>query len=412
MNFGPEILLIISVGVVGVLHTLVPDHWVPITLFARQRGWSQAETARAALQAGIGHVVSTLIIAAVIWLAGVAVAVRFGHFLDTAASVALIVFGGWIATAAWRDLHRAAGQGHSHEHGHGHSPGLSFLAGYPPGRTRGHVHGPELQRIDTGHGIVELSIYEDGVPPRFRLSGPSADWVKLETRRETGERQLFSFAMREGFWESLEDIPEPHGFDVVVTIERDGHAHSYRASFAEHDHHDHDHGHSEDHDHGHEHGMLVVGDDPLYAPMRGGVAALTRHRHAHRHGGRSVHVHWHDHDLATAHPATSDFDASPPQHAHNHRTTSRTALLLILGSSPMVEGIPAFFAAGKFGIWVMIAMAAVFSASTIATYVLLCVYSSVGLQRLRFGALERYGEVLSGAFISLVGVGFWLWPIL
>lgn len=78
----------------------------------------------------------------------------------------------------------------------------------------------------------------------------------------------------------------------------------------------------------------------------------------------------------------------------------------------MVEGIPAFFAAGKFGIWVMIAMAAVFAASTIATYVLLCVYSSVGLQRLRFGALERYGEVLSGAFISFVGLAFWLWPVL
>ena len=62
------------------------------------------------------------------------------------------------------------------------------------------------------------------MPPRFRLSGPSADWVKLETRRETGERQLFSFAKREGFWESLEEIPEPHGFDVVVTIEYDGHA--------------------------------------------------------------------------------------------------------------------------------------------------------------------------------------------
>ena len=102
MNFGPEILLIISVGVVGVLHTIVPDHWVPITLLARQRGWSKAETARAALQAGIGHVVSTLIIAAVIWLAGVGVAVRFGHFVDTAASVALIAFGGWIAIAAWR----------------------------------------------------------------------------------------------------------------------------------------------------------------------------------------------------------------------------------------------------------------------------------------------------------------------
>lgn len=97
MNFGPETLLIVSVGVVGVLHTVFPDHWVPIVLLARQRGWSKAETARAALQAGIGHVLSTLIIAAVIWIAGVAVAVRLGHFIDTAASLASIAFGGWIS---------------------------------------------------------------------------------------------------------------------------------------------------------------------------------------------------------------------------------------------------------------------------------------------------------------------------
>ena len=84
MNFRPELLLIVSVGVVGILHTIVPDHWVPITLIARQRSWSKAETARAALQAGIGHVLSTLVIAAVIWIAGVAVAARFGHFIDTA----------------------------------------------------------------------------------------------------------------------------------------------------------------------------------------------------------------------------------------------------------------------------------------------------------------------------------------
>src|SRR5271163_5118273 len=44
MTFSPEFLLIVSVGVVGVLHTIVPDHWVPITLIARQRGWSKSET--------------------------------------------------------------------------------------------------------------------------------------------------------------------------------------------------------------------------------------------------------------------------------------------------------------------------------------------------------------------------------
>ena len=53
-----------------------------------------------------------------------------------------------------------------------------------------------------------------------------------------------------------------------------------------------------------------------------------------------------------------------------------------------------------------------FAASTIATYVLLCVSSTAGLQRVRLGAVERYGEVLSGALIMIVGVAFWLWPVL
>ena len=77
----------------------------------------------------------------------------------------------------------------------------------------------------------------------------------------------------------------------------------------------------------------------------------------------------------------------------------------------MVEGIPAFFAAGKYGLGLIVAMALVFAISPIATYMLLCVYSTAGLQRVRLGAFERYGEVLSGAFIALVGVAFWIWPI-
>jgi hypothetical protein len=41
----------------------------------------------------------------------------------------------------------------------------------------------------------------------------------------------------------------------------------------------------------------------------------------------------------------------------------------------------------------------------------LCVTSAAGLQRVNLGAFERYGEVLSG-FIALVGVAFWLWPVI
>ncbi len=78
----------------------------------------------------------------------------------------------------------------------------------------------------------------------------------------------------------------------------------------------------------------------------------------------------------------------------------------------MVEGIPAFFAAGKYGPGLIAVMAIVFAISTIATYVVLCVSSVVGLRQVRFGSLERYGEVLSGAFIAVVGLVFLVFPIL
>src|ERR1700722_9378718 len=139
MNDASGLLLVLSVAVVGVLHTVVPDHWVPITLLARQRGWSKAETALAALQAGTGHVVTTLIIGLVVWAAGVAFATRFGHIVDTAASVALIAFGGWIGISAWRELRGGHGHGHSHgglfgsHHHHGehddHAPASGNIHG-------------------------------------------------------------------------------------------------------------------------------------------------------------------------------------------------------------------------------------------------------------------------------------------
>ena len=217
----PQLLLIGAVVAVGVLHTIVPDHWVPITLIARAQGWSARQTALAALKAGTGHVVSTLIIGAIVWIAGAAFATRFGNVVSIASSLALIGFGAWIAIGALREQRDAHGHGHAHEHG------------------------------------------------------------------------------------------------------------------------------------------------------------LEQH-----------------------------------EHEHQHKSSSRTALLLILGSSPMVEGIPAFFAAGKYGFGLIAIMSIAFAISTIVTYVVLCVYSTAGLQRVNLGSFETYGEVISGAFIALVGVVFLVFPVL
>jgi hypothetical protein len=305
MIYGPELLLVGAIGAVGVLHTIVPDHWLPIALIARQRGWSRGETARAALQAGTGHVLSTLAIALVVWVAGVALAQRFGELINALSGIALVGFGGWVALSAWHELHSE--KAHRHRHGHDHSNPHHYHQ-YAHEHPHEHGHHPE--------GLAE---------------------------------------------------PDPR---------------------------------------------IAIADDRLYAPLRGDAALLTRHIHVHRHGAGAPHLHWHDHLPATAHPILLGFATAPPLHNHRHRMTARTALLLILGSSPMVEGIPAFFAAGQYGPRLIAPMATVFAASTIATYVALCVWSSAGLQHLRLGVVERYGEVLSGAVIALVGVIFGLWPAL
>ena len=209
-------MLVGTVTVVGVLHTMVPDHWLPIAAIARQQAWSKAQTFRASLKAATGHVITTLLIAAVLWVADLAAAKRFGGIVDLVSSLALIAFGSWIGISALRTIRH----GHSHSHAHSH------------------------------------------------------------------------------------------------------------------------------------------GDE-----------------HSHDQLGRS------------------------------------TALILILGSSPVVESLPVFFSAGKYGVGLILVMALAFSVSTIATYVLLSLSSALGLQSLKFGSLERYGEALSGGFVAVVGLTFLIWPI-
>ncbi len=247
MPNSSALLLVLAVGLVGVLHTLVPDHWVPITLLARQQGWTRAQTLRAAALAGTGHTVSTLTIAVLVWLAGVLLAVRFGEIVSELSSAALIAFGTWIAVAGLREMRR---------HGHSH----------------------------------------------------------------------------------------------------------------------------------------------------------LGHAHLHRHAGGLEHRHWHEHHEAEWH-ADGNL-ALVPTHEHEHRASPRTALLLILGSSPMIEGIPAFFAASRYGVGQLLLMALVFGACTIATYVVLCDAATRRVQNVNFGRFERYGEVLSGALIAVLGLIFIFFPTL
>lgn len=124
------------------------------------------------------------------------------------------------------------------------------------------------QIVDTGDGMVELSVFEDGVPPEFRLSFydanlrsvavPAAGAVSVRTVRPDGAAHMFTFAPGGDCLVSTEAIPEPHEFEAVLSLPHGNHTHDHVLAFNEphghqHQPHDHDHDHDHRHDHGHDH---------------------------------------------------------------------------------------------------------------------------------------------------------------
>jgi cation diffusion facilitator family transporter len=116
--------------------------------------------------------------------------------------------------------------GEHHDHGHGHSHGHGHA-------HEGHDH-DEQHEIATTGGRVVLEVFEDGVPPRFRLRGAvlTAQASSIETLRPDGTKQLFAMADRGGFLESYDEIPEPHAFTATVKIGEQ----NYLVAFEEHEH--------------------------------------------------------------------------------------------------------------------------------------------------------------------------------
>ena len=107
------------------------------------------------------------------------------------------------------------------------------------------------RRLDTGHGVLLLEIFEDGVPARFRLRFqdrggfrpvPGGADVALELERPDGAHERFALRQYDGFLESEQTVAEPHEFTVRVRLPHDDHSHDLTASFTEQADHPHDHG--------------------------------------------------------------------------------------------------------------------------------------------------------------------------
>jgi cation diffusion facilitator family transporter len=148
------------------------------------------------------------------------VPIAFGEALPLAvAGLFVNLISAWLL----RDVpghHHGEQHRHAVHHGHGHAHG----AGQRSHDSGGHSHHDAVFEWASPVGSVSLSIFEENQPPRFRLRflspsrDPGAAIEALELTRPDGRSESYHFRDCGPYWESLEDIPEPHAFKARVRI--------------------------------------------------------------------------------------------------------------------------------------------------------------------------------------------------
>ena len=121
--------------------------------------------------------------------------------------------------------------GHHHHHGHDHAHD----------RHHDHYHDEAPRLVDFDARRLAVAVFEDGVPPRFRVTAeagslPAASDLTIETVRPDGSRQLFALAVKGAYLESHDEIPEPHAFVARLSLTEAGATAARDLAFEEHDH--------------------------------------------------------------------------------------------------------------------------------------------------------------------------------
>lgn len=222
---GHAWLFIPSAIMLGALHGLEPGHskTMMAAFIIAIRG-----TVKQAVLLGLAATISHTAVVWAVALAGLHFGANWGTeqtepYFQIGSAVLIIAVALWMFVRTWRDHRAEKHDDHHHDHGH-----------------------EAVQLVALDHWTVAMEVFEDGVPPRFRLRFqkdgttllPPGDVVTtIETERSDNRRQMFTFVNRGDFLESVEDIPEPHEFVARLKVAHDGHSHDYDVEFVEHDHH-------------------------------------------------------------------------------------------------------------------------------------------------------------------------------
>ncbi len=127
-------LLLAAAAGVGIAHSILPDHWVPLAVISRTNRWSVARTAKVSFLASLGHVGISLVLGIVLAAAGLAL--RNAIVAEEGQIVGGVLVLTGLGFLIWALLTRGHGHGHSHGHGHTHY---------------GHDHEHEHQELGAGH---------------------------------------------------------------------------------------------------------------------------------------------------------------------------------------------------------------------------------------------------------------------
>jgi len=108
--------LLVGAISIGSLHSLAPDHWVPIAAVARARSWSKGRSARVAFLCALGHVTVSVLLGFVALVFGAQLFEALGERMASVAGLLLIGFG--MAYAMWGLRRAFAHRLHGHHHHH------------------------------------------------------------------------------------------------------------------------------------------------------------------------------------------------------------------------------------------------------------------------------------------------------
>jgi nickel/cobalt exporter len=107
------VVLMASAAAAAILHTLVPDHEIPLAMIGRTQNWTHKKMAGVTLIAGLIHISVSMGIGAIALVASAALSQFVANSAQQISGVLLVAFGSVYAFVSWR---RKVG-GHWHSHG-------------------------------------------------------------------------------------------------------------------------------------------------------------------------------------------------------------------------------------------------------------------------------------------------------